>query len=257
MNLASITSLLAVALSLESPAAQPPAGSHPATSQWVYYDANRKLAYKTLNAGDRIMDFSSAGYLGGGIALPSVPVAATVSPSGGDDTATIQKAIDAVSRMEPSQGFRGAILLKPGVYRCASPLTLNTDGVVLRGSGSGPNGTALQMTGNLHVCVSISGPSRKTALGKPVQITDSYVPSGTTSFHVENASDFKAGDMLLVSRPITSSWVKFMHMPGARQRHRFHESRGNGLRAWLDYRLGRRVELCGPKLCHSRAARSR
>src|ERR1700761_7426661 len=49
------------------------------TSSWVYYDANGHLAYKQYGSnGDRIMDFSSAGYGGGGVALPAAAVAATV-----------------------------------------------------------------------------------------------------------------------------------------------------------------------------------
>ena len=62
-------------------------------SQWVYLEANGRLGYRTLTNGDRIMDFSSAGYMGGGVAIPFVPVKATVSPSGGDDTAAIQEAL--------------------------------------------------------------------------------------------------------------------------------------------------------------------
>src|ERR1035441_1643081 len=62
-------------------------------SQWVYLEANGRLGYRTLTNGDRIMDFSSAGYIGGGVAIPFVPVKATVSPSGGDDTAAIQEAL--------------------------------------------------------------------------------------------------------------------------------------------------------------------
>src|SRR5215470_13992629 len=39
------------------------------TSQWVFVGEDGKLAYKTLPDGDRIMDFSFAGYRGGGVAL--------------------------------------------------------------------------------------------------------------------------------------------------------------------------------------------
>src|ERR1051325_1949499 len=74
-----------------------PAAAAPAKSEWVYPGSNGKLTYKTTPAGDRIMDFSSAGYMGGGIALPTVPVKRTVKPSGtGDDTAMIQSAINEV-----------------------------------------------------------------------------------------------------------------------------------------------------------------
>ena len=45
-----------------------------AKSVWVYPGKEGKLIYKTTPAGDKIMDFSHAGYMGGGVALPTVPV---------------------------------------------------------------------------------------------------------------------------------------------------------------------------------------
>ena len=68
-----------------------------ATSEWVFLNSSNRLEYKTLPQGDRIMDFSYAGYGGGGVAIPGVPAAVTISPSGGDDTTNIQNAIDKVS----------------------------------------------------------------------------------------------------------------------------------------------------------------
>src|SRR5262245_51644094 len=79
-----------------------------AKSQWVYPGPDGKLVYKTTPAGDKMMDFSHAGYMGGGVALPSVPVQQTVAPGGGDDTAAIQKALDAVAALPLKDGFRGA-----------------------------------------------------------------------------------------------------------------------------------------------------
>jgi hypothetical protein len=35
-------------------------------SQWVYFNPDGKLGYKTLPGGDRVMDFSFAGYMEGG-----------------------------------------------------------------------------------------------------------------------------------------------------------------------------------------------
>ena len=61
-----------------------------AKSQWVYLDPKGELAYKALPRGDRIMDFSYAGYMGGGISLPSATVKFTLSPASGDNTAAIQ-----------------------------------------------------------------------------------------------------------------------------------------------------------------------
>src|ERR1043165_3191774 len=80
-----------------------------ARSEWVHPGADGKLAYKTTPRGDRIMDFSHAGYMGGGVALPDVPVKRTLKPSGdADDSATIQAAINEVAAMKLENGFRGA-----------------------------------------------------------------------------------------------------------------------------------------------------
>ena len=95
-----------------------------ATSQWVYPGANGKLVYKTTPAGDRIMDFSYAGYMGGGVALPAVPVkrnvdAPAAEKADDDATAAIQAAIDEVAKLPLVDGFRGAVLLAPGTFNCA------------------------------------------------------------------------------------------------------------------------------------------
>jgi beta-galactosidase len=105
-------------------------------SEWVYPGPDGKLIYKTTSAGDRIMDFSCAGYMGGGVALPEVPVKATVTPVEGDNTAAIQEAIDKVSAMSLEKGFRGAVLLGPGDYNCSGTISIRASGVVLRGSGA-------------------------------------------------------------------------------------------------------------------------
>ena len=114
-----------------APPMPPPAGACAklfgggALSEWVHYDAAGKLVYKPLDQrGDRIMDFSSAGYLGGGVALPEVPTVMTIGPSGGDDSAAIQAALDAVAqRPLDSRGLRGALLLKSGKYTATKTIT--------------------------------------------------------------------------------------------------------------------------------------
>src|SRR5262245_35503811 len=90
-----------------------------AESQWVRSGRDGKLIYKTTPAGDRIMDFSHAGYMGGGVALPNVAVKQTVNSSGSDDTAAIQKAINEVAALKIENGFRGAVLLAPGIFICS------------------------------------------------------------------------------------------------------------------------------------------
>jgi hypothetical protein len=190
----------------------PAASFGQATSSWVYYDSDGKLRYGTDAAGNRIIDYSWAGYRGGGVALPRVPARVTVNPSGGDDTAAIQSAIDTVSALQPDRrGFRGAVLLSPGSFNVSATLHITTSGVVLAGSGSGTNGSILTMTGSPFALLAVSGSGSYTR-GTSVSITDNFVPSGARSFSVSDASGFNVGDRILISRPVTAAWVSFMGM---------------------------------------------
>lgn len=183
-----------------------------AKSQWVYRDEKGKLIYKMLENGDKIMDFSHAGYMGGGVSIPNVPVKITVGPAVGDNTDGIQKAIDEVSKMKLVNGFRGAILLKPGTYVCERTLKINASGVVLRGSGPGTNGTILNLTGKPHNCIEVRGAVSSKFIGDSTTIADSYVPAGTYSFNVISSSIFSVGDTIRITRHVTDEWIKFMGM---------------------------------------------
>ena len=111
------------------------------TSKWVYLGQEPRLHYTADARGNRIMDFSHAGYKGGGVGLPNVPVARRLQPSAGDNTAQIQAAIDEVSRLAQDRtGSRGAVLLGAGTYTVAGALKIAASGVVLRGGGSGEGG---------------------------------------------------------------------------------------------------------------------
>jgi len=76
-------------------------GSAHAQAQWVHFATNGTLAYYADNMANRIPDFSFAGYQGGGVPLPYVPVKQTVTPIGGDNTASIQNAINTISALTP------------------------------------------------------------------------------------------------------------------------------------------------------------
>src|SRR5262245_49450433 len=52
-----------------------------------------KLQYVATDRADRIPDFSTCGYMTGGIAIPDAPVRVIVTPVEGDNTARIQNAI--------------------------------------------------------------------------------------------------------------------------------------------------------------------
>ena len=51
-------------------------GDGPSHSRLVFPGEDGRLVYRPDAQGDLIPDFSSAGYAGGGVALPTVPVAA-------------------------------------------------------------------------------------------------------------------------------------------------------------------------------------
>src|SRR6266851_798919 len=189
-------------------AKQPPA----AHSEWVHPVRSGKLVYQQLKGGDRIVDFSYAGYMGGGIALPSFPVKETVAPSGEDDSAAIQAAIDQVSSRPLVNGVRGTVLLSAGHFQCKTTLKITASGVVLRGSGSGEAETVNEMTGDPHLAFSVAGESKITPTGAAVTVADAYVPAGSMTFSVRDASGFKAGDRIQIIRPVTPEWLHLMGM---------------------------------------------
>jgi hypothetical protein len=176
-------------------------------SEWVYFDSRGKLTYRTLPTGDCIMDFSYAGYGGGGVAIPDVPAKIIVRP-GGDDSAIIQKAIDDLSQMSLIDGHRGTVQLTAGIFNCARTLNVNASGVVLRGS----DGTILHLTGSPHVAIVVSGKKVISPDGRSTAITDAYVPSAADSFNVGNAAGLGVGDTVQIIRPVTKAWVDFMGM---------------------------------------------
>jgi hypothetical protein len=74
------------------------AGGGGPSSRWARWDSGGSLDYAHDGEGDRVPDFSFAGYRGGGVALPRVSAVVHLSPSQGDDTRRIQAALDAVGR---------------------------------------------------------------------------------------------------------------------------------------------------------------
>ncbi|MDA1361788.1 hypothetical protein O1R50_19325 [Glycomyces luteolus] len=97
-------------------------------------------------SGKKIPDFSWAGYRDGESPIPDVaevplratdvPIVKTIGPLiGQDNTAHLQAALDEVGSMPMQEnGFRGALLLNPGLYEVAKTVFMQRSGVVLRGS---------------------------------------------------------------------------------------------------------------------------
>ncbi len=183
-------------------------------AQWVHPGPNGTLVYYLDNMSNRIPDFSFAGYMGGGVSLPSVPVKQTITPIGGDNTANVQNAINAVSALSPdANGFRGAVLLKAGTYTIAGTLSISAGGVVLRGEGNDTNtGTILLVTGLARNVITVGGTGSWSKTGSTYTITNNYVPLGATNFGVNDASTFAVGNSIVVQRPQTLPWVSALGM---------------------------------------------
>jgi hypothetical protein len=189
-----------------------------AASVWAFPDATGRLAYGTTAVGDRIPDFSMVGYKTGNVPLPAtpggvaVPVKQTVNPgaAGVDMTATIQNAINAVSALPlDANGFRGAVLLTAGNYPISGTLTINASGVLLQGVGDSPTtGTRLEATGTAtRFLIDIDGSGSRSTSGSTYTVTDSYVPVGANSFHVNSLTGVAVGDSILVTRPSPANWI--------------------------------------------------
>ncbi|HEX7961459.1 MAG TPA: hypothetical protein VF493_16165, partial [Terriglobales bacterium] len=95
----------------------------------------------------------------------------------------------------------------------SSSLTIAASGVVLRGAGSGADGTIINMTGDPCLFLKINGTgSAQTVSGTTQLITDAYVPAGASSFNVADASGFSVGDTVTIRRIVTQPWIHLLGM---------------------------------------------
>jgi hypothetical protein len=184
---------------------------------------NGKLEYIADARGNRVPDFSHAGYGGGGVPLPLAPARVRVAPVEGDDGGAIQLALDYVATqpLDP-QGLRGAVELAPGKFEIAGQIRLSTRGVVLRGAGAGENGTTLLATGtDRRALIEVAGADRPRTLAGPIRVIDDYVPVGATRLRVAKPEAFAAGTRVLLERESTAEWIKAVDMDAAPGRQPF------------------------------------
>jgi hypothetical protein len=205
----------------------------------VHPGTDGKLVYVPDEQGNTILDSSYAGYGGGGVAIPTVPVKVTIWPVAGDNTEHVQAAIDKISALPlDKSGFRGAVLLRAGYYKMAMPVRIHASGVVLRGEGMGDTGTILVGTGTGRLpapagapgagggpgggfgggqstLVQTAGASGVTTKDETKQIiTDEYVPVGARSFKVGSARGFRRGDTVILRRIGNEEWIAAIGMDG-------------------------------------------
>ncbi|MCA9237571.1 MAG: hypothetical protein KDA44_18990 [Planctomycetales bacterium] len=186
-------------------------------SVWAYQGATGRMLYVPDAQGDRIMDFSGVGYRGRGVELipPDVPTVTTVGPVAGDDTTTIQAAIDYVSNLPLGpDGFRGAVQLTAGDFDIATQLDISASGVVLRGVGrDAGGGTVLHARGtSQRALINVGGSGSQSLIGSTRNMIDKTVPVGATSFRVDSTVGFAVGDTVRVERPSTANWISDLGM---------------------------------------------
>jgi hypothetical protein len=198
-----------------------------AARRFVQAAADGRLVYAADPRGNRIPDFSHAGYAGGAV-IPDVPVRVIVPPGSDDNGARIQAAIDYVAGLRPDEkGFRGAVLLLAGRHEIAGRLWIGGSGVVLRGQGKD---TVLVATGaDRRAVIQIRGQPDRVAEDKERLIADAYVPVGACTLRLDSAEGLKVGDTVLVEHPGTKEWIAAVGMD------RF-PSRDKG--SYLDWRPG-------------------
>jgi hypothetical protein len=197
-------------------------------SALVSLDAEGRLVYGRDADGNRICDFSYAGYRGGGVPIPDVPVVLELEPGqpDGDDTRRIQDAVDRLGSM-PVQpgGFRGALLLRRGRFTVSDTIRIRHSGIVIRGEGAGFGGTWIyhrrmdpiedETPGTyIHYPQPAKGmiPTLLTHGGK-VQtrkvsdVLDPLVPAGTPLLHLDGVAELAPGDEAIVISRQTPAWI--------------------------------------------------
>jgi hypothetical protein len=205
----------------------PPVQAIDGRSELVHLDAEGELIYGRDEDGNRLADFSYAGYRGGGVAIPDVAVAEVLDPQpDADDTHRIQAAIDRVGRTPLGpDGVRGAVLLRAGRYDVSSTLHFREDGVVLRGEGAGFGGTwiyhhRMDVVPDPTPCDYIHYPRPEKGILPTLQthapaveteqvsaITSELVAVGDDRVTVEDVGDLEVGDEVVVVCRQTPKWL--------------------------------------------------
>ena len=159
------------------------------------------------------IDFSHAGYRGGGVTPPVRPATLIVEPGPGDDTDRIMAAIRIVEQSPAdSHGHRGVVQLAPGDFEIAGQLRIVAGGVVLRGAGMGQGGTVLVATGHdRRALITIAAPDQPVAAeGVAYTIAEAAVGTRTATLH--SVTDLRVGDSVTVTRPSTADWLASLGM---------------------------------------------
>ncbi len=165
------------------------------------------ITYRPMPNGDRIPDYSYAGYRSSEAPIPDVAAKVRVPATTGDATREIQRAIDYVSSLAPdTNGFRGAVFLEEGTFRIDGGLVIRASGVVLRGAGM--DKTILVGAGlDRQTLIHIQGKNDRK-VSDYLGVSESYVPVGAVELPLFPGHGFQEGQRLIVKRPSTKEWIE-------------------------------------------------
>jgi len=187
-------------------------------SVWASPGASGRIIRQPDALGNRLLDFSGAGFKGETVPIPNVAVKTNLTPVAGDNRPQIQAAINYVAGLPlDTNGFRGAVQLSAGFYPVSNSIIIAASGIVLRGAGEGGDtniNTILYATyvgTNQPSLVVVSNSSSYTTLTTR-NITNGYVPAGARSFNVDSTSGLSVGSTVFVRRPSTASWITAIGM---------------------------------------------
>ena len=211
------------------------------------YMNDGKLVYIPDYRGNTVIDYSNAGYKGGGVAIPNIPVKIILEPSPdieSDDTERIQNAVNMLGRIDPDKnGFRGAVLLKAGAYRVSNSIRIDKSGIVIKGEGDGHEAiksypkplspsnwedytrsekpetgitkvvaTWVASSYDKNIAVFNFAGGGAENIGKPVDIIDQYVPVGAHTIRLETINGLNVGNSVKIRKAVNAAWIQDLNM---------------------------------------------
>lgn len=181
------------------------------------------FAHASISMGT-IPDFSFAGYMNSEEAIPNVPVVFTLEPRQGNNYHFIQNTINLLASKPLVNGFRGAILLKAGVYEISDPLYIRASGIVIRGEGQHRGGTTLLSTKQYKYQQLVQSLQRQAVIniigntGGPLNANKAEtkivnnVKVANVEIEVEKITGFEKGDNIIITKTTNQDWVTFLGM---------------------------------------------
>lgn len=156
----------------------------------------------TNQRGDLLPDFSFCGYHASADTLPLDNTAAsqTLSPGKGDQAPQIQATLNQVAA-----AGGGVVLLNAGTFELLSGITIQSN-TILRGSGVGMTTLAFTNPGSGFISIGNADAGEATT-GVTTDITDTYVPVGTSNVNVASTDGFTIGQTVFVQRTASAAWI--------------------------------------------------